>query len=123
MNLRHREAVFGQLGFVLAGVLSVSLAGCGKKSQAGADGTTASPLPATTLSPVAAATGLTTAVAPAPAGGPGRKVGDRISVRWKGSCYASRILSVAKPGVYFITYEGYDHSWDETITEGRICGK
>jgi hypothetical protein len=42
-------------------------------------------------------------------------------VNWKGKCYASRILSVPRPGSYFITYEGYSHSWDETVDESRIC--
>jgi hypothetical protein len=122
MNLRHSETVFARFGFVSVGVLScaLALAGCKKKSQDGAEAEgTAGPATTLSLSPVAAPTAI--AAAPAPAGVPARKVGDRISVRWKGSCYASKILSVAKPGVYFITYEGYAHSWDETIGESRIC--
>jgi hypothetical protein len=51
----------------------------------------------------------------------GRKVGDRVMVRWGGTCYASRILAVHGPGSYLITYDGYGHSWDETVGESRIC--
>jgi hypothetical protein len=52
---------------------------------------------------------------------PGRRAGQRVQVEWHGKCYAARIVSVPRPGAYFITYEGYDHSWDETVGENRIC--
>jgi hypothetical protein len=125
MNLRNGGTGFARLGFVSVGLLTgaLALAGCKQKSQDSPEAT-AIPAPAVTLSPVGIGTAIGAAAdtaAPAPVAGPTRKVGDRISVRWKGSCYASRILSVAKPGVYFITYEGYAHSWDETIGESRIC--
>lgn len=124
MNLRNGGTVFARLGFVSVGVLAgaLALAGCKDKSKDTGEAT-AIPAPAVTLSPIGVTTaiGAANTVAPAPVGGPTRKVGDRISVRWKGSCYPSRILSAPKPGVYFITYEGYAHSWDETIGEGRIC--
>jgi hypothetical protein len=51
----------------------------------------------------------------------GRRVGDHVSVRWHGTCYAARILGVPSPGSYLITYDGYGHSWDETVGENRIC--
>jgi hypothetical protein len=51
----------------------------------------------------------------------GRRVGDHVSVRWHGTCYAARILGVPSSGSYLITYEGYGHSWDETVSESRIC--
>ena len=51
----------------------------------------------------------------------GRRAGDHVRVRWGGTCYAARITSVASPGAYRITYDGYSHAWDETIGESRIC--
>jgi hypothetical protein len=50
----------------------------------------------------------------------GRRVGDRVDVRWNGTCYAARILQADGRG-YLITYEGYARSWDETIQEDRFC--
>jgi hypothetical protein len=70
----------------------------------------------------ALAPGSPTARRPVGANTGARRVGDHLSVSWKGSCYPARILAVAGPGSYLITYEGYDHSWDETIGEGRVCG-
>jgi hypothetical protein len=55
-----------------------------------------------------------------PAAG-GRRAGDHVRVRWQGTCYAAHILRVQGPGSYLITYEGYSHSWDETVGENRIC--
>lgn len=98
------------LRLVVLGLLvcAVSLAGCKRRSEEVTD--TSAGLPG--------ALGL-----PSNPGQQGalRKQGDRVQVRWKGQCYAARILSVAKGGMYFITYEGYAHSWDETVGESRIC--
>ena len=81
--------------------------------------------PPSTNTPTQPATTVTTPVAPTPTLPPAPvepyKVGERIQVEWKGDCYPARIVKVVRPGAYFITYEGYDHSWDETITKGRIC--
>ena len=114
--------------------LLVSIAGC-KSSQAADDKSAkaqeAASSTATSASanavPTASADAIATAApsdAPAASGavGAARKAGDRVNVRWKGRCYPARILKVAKPGTYFITYEGYSHSWDETVGDNRICG-
>src|SRR5688572_30525374 len=50
------------------------------------------------------------------------KVGDRITVEWKGSGYPAKILSV-NGKFYFIHYDGYGSEWDETITKARILGR
>lgn len=98
------------LRFLVLGLLvgAVALSGCKRRSEDGGD---------TSVTPPSAV-GLPSIPAQQVAG---RKQGDRVQVRWKGQCYAARILSVAKGGTYFITYEGYAHSWDETIGESRIC--
>lgn len=98
------------LRFVVLGLLvcAVGLAGCKRRSEDVADTSVALP----------AAVGLPSIPVQQVAG---RKQGDRVQVRWKGKCYAARILSVATGGMYFITYEGYAHSWDETVGESRIC--
>jgi hypothetical protein len=79
----------------------------------GADAGARSPLPGASQAPTGG---------PAPGMGGERHAGDHASVRWKGSCYPARIVSVPRPGAYLITYDGYGHSWDETIGEGRFCG-
>lgn len=114
-------------GLAWAAVLvsALVLAGCKRKKQDDTDSAPAAvtaPPPAAT--PVAAppeTAAAAPAPAPAPVGGPLRRAGDSVQVRWKGKCYAAKIVNVAKPGVYFITYVGYSHSWDETIGENRIC--
>jgi hypothetical protein len=61
---------------------------------------------------------------PAPARGRAtgrRRVGDRVEVNWKGTCYAARIVRIPEAGSYLITYEGYARSWDETIQDDRFC--
>lgn len=110
---------------MVAGLLAccLALAGCKQKKQ----WVEPEPPPLTKLTadptPTTPAAVESAPAARRPLGGStsGRRAGDHVSVRWKGSCYAARILSVAGPGAYFITYEGYDHSWDETVGESRIC--
>jgi hypothetical protein len=48
-------------------------------------------------------------------------VGSAVRVLWRGKWYAARVLNVSK-GQYLITYDGYDHSWDEWVGSGRIQG-
>jgi hypothetical protein len=50
-----------------------------------------------------------------------RRAGDHVRVRWHGTCYAARILRPNGAGAYLITYDGYNHSCDETVGESRIC--
>ncbi len=97
-------------GLVIA-VLLLALVACKRGSPSSQEVPTAAPAGPTGLglSPGAPATVI------------GPKTGDRIQVRWKGTCYAAKILKVAAGPSYFITYEGYDHSWDETITPARLC--
>lgn len=136
MSSLERGALFGRSSVVAVASVALlscalALAGCKRRPRNDDEGTTAAattaaatpPPPAATPAapPVQTAAAPVPAPAPAPVGGPLRRAGDRVNVRWKGKCYAARILSVPKPGAYFITYEGYNHSWDETVGETRIC--
>ncbi|HEY1068079.1 MAG TPA: Tudor-knot domain-containing protein [Pirellulales bacterium] len=45
--------------------------------------------------------------------------GDECEVEWRGKWYPAVVLK--NDGVkHFITYEGYDDSWDEWVGDGRI---
>lgn len=68
------------------------------------------------IAPPAAAT----AVVPAAAGVAGAwKVNDVVEVLWNGTWFRAKVIEV-KDGKYKITYEGYDHSWDELVGNDRI---
>jgi hypothetical protein len=107
--------------FVLAGIAAAS--GCKREVPR----IEPSPPPLVTVAadptPSAPAAADSTPPAPRPLtpGSTGRRAGQRVQVRWKGNCYPAHIVSVPRPGAYFITYDGYDHSWDETVGESRIC--
>ncbi|HYG49372.1 MAG TPA: hypothetical protein VD905_00640 [Flavobacteriales bacterium] len=47
------------------------------------------------------------------------KVGDAVSIEWKGKWYPGKILEVQKDG-YKISYDGYGADWNETVTSGRV---
>jgi hypothetical protein len=49
----------------------------------------------------------------------GYKVGDLISVEWKGTWYKSTVLEV-KGETYKIHYEGWGSEWDEWVSPARI---
>lgn len=46
-------------------------------------------------------------------------VGQRAQVLWKGNWYPARVLDV-KADLCFITYEGYDSSWNEWVEPQRF---
>jgi hypothetical protein len=46
-------------------------------------------------------------------------VGQRADVLWKGAWYPAKVLQVNGDNCY-ITYEGYDSSWDEWVEAGRF---
>ena len=50
------------------------------------------------------------------------KVGDSVTVEWKGKWYPASILEV-KDGKYKIHYDGYEASWDEWVTTARMRKK
>lgn len=47
------------------------------------------------------------------------RVGDAVSVEWRGKWYPCHVLRV-DGARFFIHYDGYDSSWDEWVTEARI---
>lgn len=49
----------------------------------------------------------------------GFKVGDAVSVKWKGSWYAASVMQVGD-SKYKIHYDQYDNSWDEWVGPDRI---
>lgn len=50
------------------------------------------------------------------------KVGDKVSVMWKGSKYPASIIGVAGGDKYKIHYTDYGAEWDETVGLDRIVG-
>src|SRR4051812_11150844 len=58
--------------------------------------------PRVTLKPDPPPSGLPRVVPPPAVAG--RRAGDRVSVRYGGTCYPARIVSAPRPGTYFITY-------------------
>ena len=53
------------------------------------------------------------------------KKGDRLEVEWKGKWYKAQIVAEGDDasktaGKYKIHYDGYETSWDEWVTEGRM---
>jgi hypothetical protein len=71
---------------------------------------------------VAATTGATPS-ATATAATDTYKVGDRVSVDWKGSTYPASIIAVMGIDSYKVHYDGYAASWDEVIGRARIKRK
>lgn len=51
------------------------------------------------------------------------KVGDKITVEWKGSNYPATVTAVAGANQYKIHYDGYGAEWDEVVGPSRIRGK
>jgi hypothetical protein len=51
------------------------------------------------------------------------KVGDKITVEWKGNNYPATVIAVAGPNQYKIHYDGYGAEWDEVVGPARIRGK
>lgn len=47
------------------------------------------------------------------------KVGDAVSIEWKGKWYPGKILEVKNSG-YKISYDGYGEDWYETVTTARL---
>lgn len=48
------------------------------------------------------------------------KVGDDVSVEYRGAWYAARVLAVHEDGRVRVTYEGWDASWDEDVVPARV---
>ena len=46
-------------------------------------------------------------------------VGQRVKVEWDGGWWDASVLKV-EPSSFFITYEGFDSSWDEWVGPSRI---
>ena len=51
----------------------------------------------------------------------GHKVGDHLMVEWKGKYYPATVQQVVGKDQYFIHYDGYENSWDETVGPSRIA--
>lgn len=47
------------------------------------------------------------------------QAGDNVDIEWSGAWYPGRVKEI-KDGKYFITYEGYDSSWDEWVGTERL---
>jgi hypothetical protein len=62
-------------------------------------------------------------VAAAPAAKAVFVAGDEVEVEWKGAWYRATIMEAKPQGRYKIHYEGYDNSWDETVSPSRIRAK
>ena len=45
--------------------------------------------------------------------------GQRVKVEWNGTWWDASVLKV-EPSSFFITYEGFDSSWDEWVGPSRI---
>jgi hypothetical protein len=52
----------------------------------------------------------------------GYKVGDKLTVDWKGQAYPATVLEVVAKDRYKIHYEGYESNWDEVVGPARIKG-
>ncbi len=102
--------------------VAIGVTGCRKRKTDSTDSEQTQTTTATAPPPATETAPPPPPPAPAPVSFGGRKVGDTISVMWKGKCYAARITAVPAPGTYRITYVGYSSSWDETIGESRVCG-
>jgi hypothetical protein len=85
-----------------------------------ADTASAKPTATTTATATATAKPTTTATASATAGKSTYKVGDALTVTWKGSNYPATVLAVLPNEQYKIHYTGYASSWDETIGLDRV---
>ncbi|MGC4119839.1 MAG: DUF1566 domain-containing protein [Myxococcales bacterium] len=69
------------------------------------------------LASAAAVLGLLILAAPEATAAPA-KVGDRLSVEWKGDWFAAQVLAVDGDKVR-VRYDGYDESWDEWVGPER----
>lgn len=49
-------------------------------------------------------------------------VGTELDVRWNGQAYPAKVLKV-EDGFMWITYPGYESSWDEWVTADRVVGR
>lgn len=47
------------------------------------------------------------------------QVGESVYILWRGKWYPGKILAF-DGGVYYITYDGYDSSWDEWVEPARL---
>ena len=47
------------------------------------------------------------------------RVGQSVRILWKGQWYSGRILDVNRNS-YFVTYDGYDSSWNEWVESARV---
>jgi len=53
----------------------------------------------------------------------GQKVNEKVQVDYNGTWYDATILKVnAAEGEYYITYDGWDDSWDEWVSKDRLKG-
>ena len=49
-------------------------------------------------------------------------VGEAVNILWKGSWYPGKIIGVSG-ALYRVHYDGYDASWDESVSVGRLKKK
>lgn len=49
--------------------------------------------------------------------------GERVRIEWRGKWYPGQVLQVLGPNRYRIHYDGYDHSWDEVVSDRRLKSK
>lgn len=49
--------------------------------------------------------------------------GERVRIEWRGKWYPGQVLQVLGPNRYRIHYDGYDHSWDEMVSDRRLKSK
>ncbi len=47
------------------------------------------------------------------------RIGQSVRILWKGRWYSGKILDVNGDN-YFITYDGYDSSWNEWVESARV---
>lgn len=49
--------------------------------------------------------------------------GGKVMIEWRGNWYRGSILQVLGANRYKIHYDGYDHSWDEVVSDRRLKNK
>lgn len=48
------------------------------------------------------------------------KLKDRVRVEWHGQIYPATVTGIVGQEQYRVTYDGYDHEWDEIVGLSRI---
>lgn len=116
--MRVKESI--QVGAAIVVVLVGALA-CKRGAATSDAGSTTSITTSTSTSTSAVEPEPTASVAAAPEKSV-YKVGDKITVLWKGSPYPCTVLAVQPNDKYKIHYTGYGAEWDESVGLDRIVG-